>query len=228
MSVQWSRILARTEVANAIAAANRHGRTVVIAHSLGSVVTYETLHAYPQLHVAHLITLGSPLALPHAVFDRLLPAPRPRGAGLANTGRWTNIADVGDLVAVPREVSATASTASTGMSSPPFTGRTSTWSATTCKRPLWPRHCGTASATCLRPGKRRCVHPASQPGRGAADRVVALPPATLNSSAARHAKGRSWLTVYRAWRTDNTGYPSSGCSSEGSEETRATEQALGL
>ena len=51
--------------------------------------------------VQHLITLGSPLALPHAVFDRLLPAPCPRGARPANTGRWTNIADVGDVVAVP-------------------------------------------------------------------------------------------------------------------------------
>ena len=96
-----ARILARTEVANAIAAANRHGPTVVIAHSLGSVVAYETLHAYPQLHVEHLITLGSPLALPHAVFDRLQPALRPRGARPANNGRWTNIADIGDVVAVP-------------------------------------------------------------------------------------------------------------------------------
>ena len=96
-----ARFLAQTEVANAITAANRNGFTLVIAHSLGSVVTYETLHAYPQLHVEHLITLGSPLALPHAVFDRLQPAPRPRGARPANTARWTNIADIGDVVAVP-------------------------------------------------------------------------------------------------------------------------------
>jgi pimeloyl-ACP methyl ester carboxylesterase len=96
-----ARILARTEVANAIAAANRHGVTVVVAHSLGSVVTYETLHAYPQLHVDHLITLGSPLALPHAVFPRLSPPPCPRGTRPANTLRWSNIADKGDLVAVP-------------------------------------------------------------------------------------------------------------------------------
>lgn len=73
----------------------------MLAHSLGSVVTYETLHAYPQLKVDHLITLGSPLALPQAVFDRLLPAPRPQGVRPANTRRWTNIADIGDVVAVP-------------------------------------------------------------------------------------------------------------------------------
>jgi hypothetical protein len=96
-----ARILARTEVANVIAAANRHDTTIVLAHSLGSVVTYETLHAYPQLRVDHLITLGSPLALPHAVFQRLLPAPRPHGVRPPNTRRWTNIADVGDVVAVP-------------------------------------------------------------------------------------------------------------------------------
>ncbi|GIE35143.1 hypothetical protein Ait01nite_081880 [Actinoplanes italicus] len=96
-----ARIQARTEVAEAIAAANRGGRTTVVAHSLGTVVTYETLHAYPQLKVDHLITLGSPLALPHAVFHRLSPTPAPRGSRPANTQRWTNIADVGDIVAVP-------------------------------------------------------------------------------------------------------------------------------
>ena len=96
-----NRVLARTEVANAIAAANRDGATVVLAHSLGSVVTYETLHAYPQLVVDHLITVGSPLALPQAVFHRLSPAPTPRGARPPNTRRWTNIADKGDVIAVP-------------------------------------------------------------------------------------------------------------------------------
>ena len=96
------RFLARTEVANAVRAANQsNGTTVVIAHSLGSVVTYEALHAYPQLSVDHLITVGSPLAFPHAIYERLDPAPRPRGHRPPNVRRWTNIADVGDIVAVP-------------------------------------------------------------------------------------------------------------------------------
>ena len=35
-----------------------------MAHSLGTVMAYEALHAHPDLHVYLLVTLGSPLALP--------------------------------------------------------------------------------------------------------------------------------------------------------------------
>lgn len=76
---------------------------VLIAHSLGTVVAFETLHRYPDLSVHTLITLGSPLALQHAVFQRLTPAPvggvavRPPGVV-----RWINISDRGDVVAIPR------------------------------------------------------------------------------------------------------------------------------
>ncbi|MFD0257449.1 hypothetical protein ACFVH7_04110 [Kitasatospora indigofera] len=57
-----------------------------------------------------VLTLGSPLALPGVVFERLIPAPRPadsphlRGAGLPGTTRWVNIADPGDPVAVPPQL----------------------------------------------------------------------------------------------------------------------------
>lgn len=54
------------------------GARVVIAHSLGSVVAYEALWDRPDLEVDLLVTLGSPLALPHAVLPRLWPA----------TGQW--------------------------------------------------------------------------------------------------------------------------------------------
>lgn len=64
------RLAAREEVANRIA---QHRPRIVIAHSLGTVVTYQALHAHPELGVELLLTLGSPLALPRAVFDRLLP-----------------------------------------------------------------------------------------------------------------------------------------------------------
>ncbi|MEH1098311.1 hypothetical protein V6V16_03910 [Micromonospora sp. CPCC 205561] len=88
---------------DAVAATIRtHQPSVVLAHSLGSVVTYETLWHHPDLEVDLLVTLGSPLAMPHAVFPRLDPAPV---AGLGcrppNVRRWVNIADVGDLVAIP-------------------------------------------------------------------------------------------------------------------------------
>ncbi|MGQ4490252.1 hypothetical protein ACN6LM_000778 [Streptomyces sp. SAS_281] len=78
---------------------------VVIAHSLGSVVAYEALWSMnaSAAPVELLITVRSPLALPGAIFDRLDPAPL-AGKGVRPPGvnRWINIADVGDLVAVPR------------------------------------------------------------------------------------------------------------------------------
>jgi hypothetical protein len=95
-----AREAATAAVADAV---RRYRPDVVLAHSLGSVVAYEALHAEPDLRVGLLLTLGSPLALPRVIFDRLRPAPidgrgsRPRGAA-----RWVNIADPGDIVAVPR------------------------------------------------------------------------------------------------------------------------------
>ncbi|MFJ9886527.1 serine peptidase [Streptomyces sp. NPDC091287] len=90
---------------------DEHRADVVIAHSLGSVVAYEALWRHQHLTVPSLITLGSPLALPHAVLHRLDPAPVPSGApgssGLPQGARppgvrhWTNLADPGDIVAIP-------------------------------------------------------------------------------------------------------------------------------
>ncbi|MFE7812345.1 hypothetical protein ACFU5P_10295 [Streptomyces sp. NPDC057433] len=94
-----ARLAAREEVAAVIA--ERRPR-VVIAHSLGTVVTYEALHAHPELTVDLLITLGSPLALPHGVFHRLRPAPAERGVRPAGVARWVNVSDHGDPVAVLR------------------------------------------------------------------------------------------------------------------------------
>jgi hypothetical protein len=93
------RTLVRDRVAEVIAA---HQADTVVAHSLGSVVAYETLWAHPGLAVRTLITLGSPLALPHAVFPRLDPAPRnERGRRPPGVRCWINLADPGDLVAIP-------------------------------------------------------------------------------------------------------------------------------
>jgi hypothetical protein len=88
--------------ARVIEAVQTHRPRVVVAHSLGSVVAYEALHARPDLGVDLLVTVGSPLGLPEAVFDGLEPEPRDgRGARPPGVGRWVNIADPGDLVAVP-------------------------------------------------------------------------------------------------------------------------------
>jgi hypothetical protein len=106
--VQWylgkrhqdRRTAARDTVAEAIRSS---GASVVLAHSLGSVVTYEALWAH-NLEIDLLVTMGSPLAIRGLVFDRLTPspargvrAPRPPGAR-----RWVNISDPGDMCAVPR------------------------------------------------------------------------------------------------------------------------------
>jgi hypothetical protein len=98
-----ARLAAREQVANRIA---QHRPRIVIAHSLGTVVTYEALHAHPELKVNLLLTLGSPLALPRAVFDRLLPRPAKGltgrlGARPESVERWVNVADPGDPVAIP-------------------------------------------------------------------------------------------------------------------------------
>ncbi|MEU8542392.1 serine peptidase [Streptomyces sp. NPDC048717] len=78
---------------------------VVLAHSLGSVVAYEALHTHPELTVDCFVTLGSPLGLPGGIFEHLVPAPiADRGTRPAGVHYWVNLADTGDLVAVPRRL----------------------------------------------------------------------------------------------------------------------------
>lgn len=77
---------------------------VVIAHSLGSVVAYEALNTLPVESVGLFLTIGSPLAMPDVIFERVVadvgrPAQRP-----ASVRRWINVADVGDPVAVPHRL----------------------------------------------------------------------------------------------------------------------------
>jgi hypothetical protein len=99
------RVRARDEVARQI---RERGASIVLAHSLGSVVAYEALHAHPDLEIDLLVTMGSPLAIRRTVFDRLQPKPA-RSAGRAHrppgVRRWANFADPGDICAVPRWLS---------------------------------------------------------------------------------------------------------------------------
>lgn len=73
---------------------------IVVAHSLGTIVTTGALRRNPDRRIRLLVTLGSPLGAPF-VQDRLAPdkvdglAPWPGGAE-----RWVNIAAVGDLACV--------------------------------------------------------------------------------------------------------------------------------
>lgn len=93
------RTAARERVAEAV---RKHRPRVVVAHSLGSVVAYEALCSYRDLRMELLVTMGSPLAIPKVVFDRLDPKPAHERAVIPpGVPRWINIADVGDPVAVP-------------------------------------------------------------------------------------------------------------------------------
>jgi hypothetical protein len=80
---------------------------VIVAHSLGSVVAYESLCAHPEWEVDTLVTLGSPLGVRRVVFDRLQPPPL-EGVGTwpGSVRRWVNVADVGDPVALVKDLNA--------------------------------------------------------------------------------------------------------------------------
>jgi len=91
------RAAATADVAEAI---QHTAPLVVIAHSLGSVVAYEALWAHPHPPIDLLLTVGSPLAMPDIVYHRLNAheGARRRPPGVA---KWINIADPGDVIAVP-------------------------------------------------------------------------------------------------------------------------------
>ena len=100
----YPRVRSRNVFLTAFAA---HRPRVVIAHSLGSVVAYEALWARPDLTLDLLLTVGSPLGMPDVVFPRIEPSTSPTGGGHRPPGvrTWVNVADVGDLVAIPRRLS---------------------------------------------------------------------------------------------------------------------------
>ena len=86
------------------------GQIMIIGHSMGSVITYDTLWALSQLEhlpgeVDMFLTLGSPLGMNY-VQERLLGA-RKEGVHKypSNIRNWVNVAADGDLIALDRELS---------------------------------------------------------------------------------------------------------------------------
>jgi pimeloyl-ACP methyl ester carboxylesterase len=72
---------------------------VVVAHSLGTVLTYTALCNHPQWPIRTYVTLGSPLGAA-MIFDTLEPAPKDgRGAWPGSVERWVNVRAVGDKAA---------------------------------------------------------------------------------------------------------------------------------
>jgi hypothetical protein len=72
----------------------------VVAHSLGSVVAYEAVHAQDR-PIPLLVTLGSPLGLDAIVLPRL----RPPASFPPQVARWVNVADRDDVVAAAPDLS---------------------------------------------------------------------------------------------------------------------------
>lgn len=77
-----------------VAAALGPGPAVVISHSLGSVVSFETLHDFAGT-VPLWVTLGSPLAMRAVVWPKLLPRPL---ATPLTVQRWFNYWDRDDII----------------------------------------------------------------------------------------------------------------------------------
>ncbi|MGI9601354.1 MAG: hypothetical protein ACR2QE_05695 [Acidimicrobiales bacterium] len=71
---------------------------VVVAHSLGTVISYRTLCAHPEIELDTLVTLGSPLGSGFFVDDE------PPGAWPGSVNRWVNVCAHGDQVAYPSQV----------------------------------------------------------------------------------------------------------------------------
>jgi pimeloyl-ACP methyl ester carboxylesterase len=72
---------------------------VLVAHSLGTVLSYTALANHPDWPIHTFVTLGSPLGAP-MVFDTLEPKPVDgRGAWPGTIARWVNIRAVGDKAA---------------------------------------------------------------------------------------------------------------------------------
>lgn len=72
---------------------------VIVAHSLGTLLSYMALCNHPQWRVHTFVTLGSPLASP-MIFEHLdPPAIDGKGQWPGSVERWVNVRAVGDKAA---------------------------------------------------------------------------------------------------------------------------------
>ena len=89
----------RDRIRSRVEALIDHDTRVVVAHSLGTVVSYMGLANHPQWPVRTLVTLGSPLAAP-MIFDTLDPKPIDgHGVWPGSIDHWVNVRAVGDKAA---------------------------------------------------------------------------------------------------------------------------------
>lgn len=80
----------------------RNKRIMVVAHSMGSIVAYDVLRELgredPTLSVEHLVTIGSPLGMPHVKYKIMEESALVRTPSIVR--RWSNLADRRDPVAM--------------------------------------------------------------------------------------------------------------------------------
>lgn len=81
-------------IRRAVAEAFGQGPAVVVAHSLGTVVSFELLHERPA-EIPLWVTLGSPLAMRSLVWPRIIPRPP---ATPMSVERWLNFWDRDDII----------------------------------------------------------------------------------------------------------------------------------
>ena len=82
---------------------------LIVAHSLGTVVTFEALHRFAESpkwkNVRSLVTLGSPLGISNLIFSKLNPAPvKNKGHWPRLLERWTNLSADNDVVALVKKL----------------------------------------------------------------------------------------------------------------------------
>ena len=90
-----SRMGVRDEIDRIVGAALGPGPTVVVSHSLGTVVSYSLLRRNPALQVPFFVTLGSPLGV-RAIRNELRPLKYPQPPVTA----WYNAYDERDFIAL--------------------------------------------------------------------------------------------------------------------------------
>jgi len=94
----------RAQVQAAVSSRITDDTRVVIGHSLGSVVAYESLSKNAR-NVVGFLTTGSPLGIQNIIFQKLRPSPSALGLGQwPAVKHWTNIADKGDIVALEKKL----------------------------------------------------------------------------------------------------------------------------
>ena len=95
----------RNQIRDRVVKAIDEDTRVLVGHSLGSIVCYETLCQHPEWSVKVFVTLGSPLGIKRLIFDRLEPSPHANlGHWPGSVKKWINIADAGDIVALEKQL----------------------------------------------------------------------------------------------------------------------------